>query len=1425
MAIVAQSEIRILPAIPSAPGEASELSIATNPQYVLLYDAPVFTDATADAIDPDADDVMLWPSPIGLSADYIYIGYSEKFRAVKFNISTAGIGTYSNMWQYYDGSWVHFLTHITSSNANKNIANDEEEFKSINADATLVFNVPDDWEKTTVDGKNAYWIGAYVYSGTVTTSPLAQQIWVEPVEFPQYDIFLIIDNTQDKIFKNSGFTETILDSFSSSAFPSGICLYNGDLYTCDNDDNDIHRHSMITSSIINSISSPASDIYGIIFESDDLITCDFVTESIYIHSGFSTVIQNSFNAGLIFNDIDVDSDGNLLAITALNKIYKFVGTSSVISTSFSCAGTNMSSIGWYGDGLLSGTSAVADELYKHDTGFSSVIIDTINSPPGTGLRQVRGINWARTNIRQDLIFSYDIGSAGTLTFNYKIHTQELKDNLIISDANEDRIYANQGVTDLIVDSFASPASLPSGVAFDGTNIISCDSITDIVYIHSGFSTIITNSFSALNFTGLSIKGDDLVSCRVSPAFISQHVGFTSSLNSTFSSPTSAPSDVAWDGGTLGSASVGAYGQIYIHDGFSNIITNSWLAPGCYGLTFDKDGSVVAGRYLQNYITIYSGKTNSISSTFSSPGDYTSGLYYYTNLRTNTLRFNYNMFPLDVLVTTDATEDKIYLHSGISDVIISSYNSVSGDPVGSLIDTTVLRLIILESNPDKFYIHAGFSENITDSFGAPAYNPYGATFDGTNIVSCDLNTDRIYVHSGVSATITTSFSTPDNRTSDLAYDGLNLLSVDNGNQTVYVHVGTTAVISDSFLGPYSGLLNGVETDKSGNLLTATFIGLPDNGMIVIHSGITSTLDSTFNSPSVNPVSMAYYSNYINKNLPFSYDIVPVPEYADLVFSYDLGIIGDLIHSDPVNDLIYRHNRLTEFIIETFNAPAENITGITVAKRVTPIVDLTFSYDIGDFSSSETDVEVFIASLVPSAGIEIYIPGDAKYECDADEITLSKINIQMQKDHGVSRIGNMTINLSNLDGRYSESNPASIFYNQQRIKNPIRIKSGWGSAFDTDIETHFQGMLKQLSEDENRSARFTAYDTMKKLFDFTFETETVINSSNNPGMNPASIVEYLINEIADIRLFDMDYLYDVDLLDAGDLATAIKATETYTILPTAIKKNTKLINALQDLMKIVQGYLYCGKDGKLHIYIYEPFVIPASVRSFTGSEDASPKQIIKMKKYSDEDQIINVLNWTYNTAAGTGIELTVTNEASVQKYGEKTLDLSVLWDVSEDELTATAERTFARYSEPPRMYEPHISWLDDGEAMKINLGDIIEITDDAISETNRKIFVMKMGIDVQKQITDFICEDAGALSGKFAIASSEIDEGDGRGITANDFNNWRERFGFAGNAEIGDPHNDGSNPGFDPSGNNNGVVDRDYGVLDAWENALEEIFICW
>ncbi len=93
-----------------------------------------------------------------------------------------------------------------------------------------------------------------------------------------------------------------------------------------------------------------------------------------------------------------------------------------------------------------------------------------------------------------------------------------------------------------------------------------------------------------------------------------------------------------------------------------------------------------------------------------------------------------------------------------------------------------------------FIGSRISTIVASSFAAPAAAPTGLTFDGTNLISCDLVTDLIYIHDGITSTILSSFASPDTSPYGLTFDGTNLISCDSGTDIIYIYDSITATYS-------------------------------------------------------------------------------------------------------------------------------------------------------------------------------------------------------------------------------------------------------------------------------------------------------------------------------------------------------------------------------------------------------------------------------------------------------------------------------------------------------------------------------------------------------------------------------------------------------------------------------------------------------
>jgi len=154
-------------------------------------------------------------------------------------------------------------------------------------------------------------------------------------------------------------------------------------------------------------------------------------------------------------------------------------------------------------------------------------------------------------------------------------------------ANYSYFFVHDGFSETILNQFVTPYYYNNGLAFDGTNLISCDWYKKLIYIHNGLSASISNSFASPSTfpRGLTIINGDLISGDANSDMIYVHNGITSTIKSSFPSPKPYPNGLTNDGTNLISGDNGLYGveddMIYIHSGATGTILSSFSAPaGC-----------------------------------------------------------------------------------------------------------------------------------------------------------------------------------------------------------------------------------------------------------------------------------------------------------------------------------------------------------------------------------------------------------------------------------------------------------------------------------------------------------------------------------------------------------------------------------------------------------------------------------------------------------------------------------------------------------------------------------------------------------------------------------------------------------------------------------------------------------------------------
>ena len=132
-------------------------------------DSPLIdTDETTQANNATANDMHLLPNP-GAVGDGFYFGLNNLFDRVAINIGTAGAGTWTITWKYYNGvTW----TALT-------IKTDETSHFRTSGLKGCHWVRPVDWAATPIAGMNLYWIKAEITAYTnMTTQPLGTQAWL-----------------------------------------------------------------------------------------------------------------------------------------------------------------------------------------------------------------------------------------------------------------------------------------------------------------------------------------------------------------------------------------------------------------------------------------------------------------------------------------------------------------------------------------------------------------------------------------------------------------------------------------------------------------------------------------------------------------------------------------------------------------------------------------------------------------------------------------------------------------------------------------------------------------------------------------------------------------------------------------------------------------------------------------------------------------------------------------------------------------------------------------------------------------------------------------------------------------------------------------------------------------------------------------------
>ena len=143
--------------------------LAANKAFPFCYadDGGTYVSYATEIAEATGDDVEALPAVPAVD-DAIYFGHaSNTFDTLGVNITTQGAGTWTVVWEYWDGDSWESLSNVTDGTTG---------FTATTGWTDVTFDEPGDWAKNTVDNVLAYWIRARVSAYTsVTTQPLLGQ--------------------------------------------------------------------------------------------------------------------------------------------------------------------------------------------------------------------------------------------------------------------------------------------------------------------------------------------------------------------------------------------------------------------------------------------------------------------------------------------------------------------------------------------------------------------------------------------------------------------------------------------------------------------------------------------------------------------------------------------------------------------------------------------------------------------------------------------------------------------------------------------------------------------------------------------------------------------------------------------------------------------------------------------------------------------------------------------------------------------------------------------------------------------------------------------------------------------------------------------------------------------------------------------------
>jgi hypothetical protein len=149
---------------------------STSLDAAIADDGGSYTDETTAASNATPNDMNLLPAVPAEGDAYLY-GYNRRFGGIELDMGTAGVGTYTIEWQYWNGTGWAALSNMRATSTAGVDQSSSLDYKIFTNVAKISWDIPADWELTTINSQGPYYyIRSVVDGGTVTTVPLGDQV-------------------------------------------------------------------------------------------------------------------------------------------------------------------------------------------------------------------------------------------------------------------------------------------------------------------------------------------------------------------------------------------------------------------------------------------------------------------------------------------------------------------------------------------------------------------------------------------------------------------------------------------------------------------------------------------------------------------------------------------------------------------------------------------------------------------------------------------------------------------------------------------------------------------------------------------------------------------------------------------------------------------------------------------------------------------------------------------------------------------------------------------------------------------------------------------------------------------------------------------------------------------------------------------------